>query len=36
MGNLDEFIKEIRENGYYQKLFDIYIKELLDRNKEYD
>ena len=36
MENLDEIIKEIRENGYNQELVDIYIRELLDREKEYD
>ena len=36
MENLDEIIKEIRENGYNQELVEIYIRELLDREKEYD
>ena len=34
--NLDKFIKEIRKNTYDNELADIYIKELLDRDKEYD
>ncbi len=34
--NLDKIIKEIRENTYDDELADIYIKELLDRDKEYD
>ena len=36
MENLDEIIKEIRENKYDNELADIYIRELLDREKEYD
>ena len=42
MGNLDEIIKEIRENGYNQELADNFMtdkrftRELLDRDKEYD
>ena len=42
MENLDEIIKEIRENGYNQELVDNYItdkrfmRELVDRDKEYD
>ena len=42
MENLDEIIKEIRENGYNKELIDNYItdkrlmRELLDRDKEYD
>ena len=42
MENLDEIIKEIREKGYNQELVDNYItdkrfmRELLDRDKEYD
>ncbi len=36
MENLDEIIKEIRENTYDNELVDIYIRELLDREKEYD
>ena len=34
--NLDKIIKEIRENIYNNELFDIYIRELLDRDKIYD
>ena len=34
--NLEEIIKEIRENIYDNELFEIYIRELLDRDKEYD
>ena len=36
MENLDEIIKEIRENGYNQELVYTYIRELLDSDKEYD
>jgi len=42
MENLDDIIKEIRENGYSQELIDNYItdkrfmRELVDRDKEYD
>ena len=42
MGNLDEIIKEIRENGYNQELVDNYIRdkkfmrELVNRDREYD
>ena len=42
MENLDEIIKEIRENGYNQEFVDNYItdkifmRELVDRDKEYD
>ena len=42
MESLDKIIKEIRENGYNQELVHNYItdkrfmRELLDRNKEYD
>ena len=42
MENLDEIVKEIRENGYNQDLVDNYktdkrfIRELADRDKEYD
>ena len=32
----DEIIKEIRESGYDQELLYTFIKELLDRDKEYD
>ena len=34
--NLDEIIKEISDNTYDNELVDIYIRELLDRNKKYD
>ena len=34
--NLDKIIKESRENIYDNELADIYIRELLDREKEYD
>ena len=36
MGIADEIIKEIRESGYNQELVYTYIRELLDREKEYD
>ena len=36
MEHLDEIIKEIRENTYDNELADIYIRELLDSEKEYD
>ena len=42
MENLDEIIKEIRENGYNKELVENYIKdkrfirELVDGEKEYD
>ena len=36
MEDLDRIIKEIRENIYDNELADIYIRELLDRDKEYD
>jgi len=34
--NLDEIIKEIKENTYDNELADTYIRELLDQNKEYE
>ena len=34
--NLDEIIEEISDNSYDNELVDIYIRELLDRNKKYD
>ena len=34
--NLDKIINQIRENVYDNELADIYIRELLDRDKEYD
>ena len=36
MEDLDQITKEIRENTYDNELADIYIRELLDRAKEYD
>ena len=36
MENWDEIINDIRENGYDQELVEIYIRELLDAEKEYD
>ena len=36
MENLDEIIKEIKENTYDYELADIYVRELLDQNKEYE
>ena len=42
MENLDDIIKEIRENGYNQELVENYItdkwftRELVDRDKDYD
>ena len=36
MENLDEIIIEIKENTYDNELADIYTRELLDRDKEYD
>ena len=36
MENLDEIIKEIKENSYDNELADIYLRELLDQNKEYE
>ena len=36
MEDLDQIITEIRKNTYDNELADIYIKELLDRDKEYD
>ena len=36
MEDLDQIIKEIRENIYNNELADTYIRELLDRDKEYD
>ena len=32
----DEMLKEIRESGYDHELVYHYIRELLDRDKEYD
>ena len=36
MEDLDQIIKEIRENTYDNDLAEIYIRELLDKHKEYD
>ena len=36
MEYLDQIIKEIVENTYDNELADTYIRELLDRDKEYD
>ena len=36
MEDLDAIIEEIKENTYDNELADIYIRELLDKNKEYD
>ena len=35
MENLDEIIEEIKRNTYDNELADLYIRELLDQNKEY-
>tara|TARA_Y100000401_G_C8231527_1_gene178345 strand:+ start:139 stop:258 length:120 start_codon:yes stop_codon:yes gene_type:complete len=34
--DLDAIIEEIKENTYDNELADIYIRELLDQNKEYE
>jgi len=34
--DLDTIIEEIKENTYDNELADIYIRELLDQNKEYE
>ena len=36
MKDLEEIMIEIRENTYDNELADIYKRELLDREKEYD
>ena len=36
MKDLDEIIIKIRKNTYDNELAEIYIRELLDREKEYD
>ena len=36
MADLDQIIKEIRGNTYNNDLADIYIRELLDKDKKYD
>ena len=33
LGELEKFVKE---NGYNDELKDIYLRELIDRNKEYE
>ena len=33
---LKELDKFIEENGYYDELKDIYLREVIDRNKEYE
>ena len=35
MKYLYQIIKEIRENNYDNELVEVYIKELLERDKEY-
>ena len=34
--NLDKIINQIRENVYDNELADTYIRELLDKDKNYD
>ena len=36
MKNLDQIIKEIKENTYDNDLAEIYKRELLDKEKKYD
>ena len=36
MEDLDQIIKEIRENTYDNELADIYVRGLLERDKKYD
>tara|TARA_Y100000991_G_C21781742_1_gene267479 strand:- start:174 stop:284 length:111 start_codon:yes stop_codon:yes gene_type:complete len=36
MENLEEIIKEIEENSYDNQLADIFIRELLDHDKDYE
>ena len=36
MENLDEIMKEIRDNKYDNELAELYTRDLLDREKEYD
>ena len=36
MEDLDQIIEEIKVNTYDNELADIYIRELLDQNKEYE
>jgi len=33
---LKEFEKFVKENGYNDELEDIYLREVIDRNKEYE
>jgi len=33
---LKEFEKSVKENGYNDELKDIYLREVIDRNKEYE
>ena len=33
---LEELEKSAKENGYNDELKDIYLRELIDRNKEYE
>ena len=32
----EEFEKFVKENGYNDELKDIYLREVIDRNKEYE
>ena len=36
MDDLDQIIKDITESIYNNELAEIYMRELLDRDKEYD
>jgi len=33
---LKELEKLVKENGYNEELIDIYLREVIDRNKEYE
>ena len=33
---LEELEKFVKENGYNEELKDIYLREVLDQNKEYE
>jgi len=33
---LKELVKFAKENGYNNELKDIYLREIIDRNKEYE
>ena len=33
---LDELKKFVKENGYNEEPTDIYLREVIDRNKEYE